>query len=217
MPLGKNGDQMHVKEDIRNARKEMKNAPLNKKLEYFWDYHKWHVVAAVAVLAIILSFVIPAVTAKKTVLSGALLNCYQVSMDAGAEKLPQALLEALGEDPEKCTVELNFGLVFDPENEEAAQLNYQSVQAIGAQVTLGELDFLVGNLEAMEAFAESGTFYALAEVFPDGDSGEYFVDVSTCPLLAECYPYLTEPLVLGIPVNATNIDRIPALLEYLLP
>lgn len=208
---------MHVKEDIRNARKEMKNAPLNKKLEYFWDYYKWHVIAVLAAIAIFLSFVIPAVTAKKTVLSGAFLNCYQVSMDGGAEKLPRALLDALGEDPEKSAVELNFGLVFDPENEEAAQLNYQSVQAIGAQVTLGELDFLVGNLSAMETFAESGTFYTLAEVFPDWDSGGYFIDVSSSKVLAECYPYLTEPLVLGIPVNATNIDRIPALLEYLLP
>ncbi len=205
----------------------LKNSNLQQKLEFLLDYYKWPAIAVVLTIVIIASFVIPAVTAKDVVLSGILLNSYQSSFEnLPVEELAEDILAALGADPEACTAELSTGLIFDPDNKEAAEISYQVAQRIGAQVSIGELDFVVGNYEAMAAFAESGTFYALSEVLRPEELTQYepwvleqsdgvLLDVSSCGALMEGYPYLREPLVLAIAVNAPHPEQIPKLLNFL--
>ena len=211
---------------LQKDKEVLKNSSLQQKLEFLLDYYKWPAIAVVLAIAIIASFVIPAVTAKETVLAGVFLNCYQSSFEDLQGNLSEDILTALGKNPAKCAVELNTGLIYDPDNAEAAEINYQSIQRIGAQVAVGDLDFMVGNYEAMLAFAESGTFYALSEVLRPEELAQYepwviaqsdgvLLDISSCSALMEGYPYLQEPLVLGIAVNAPNPEQIPELLYYL--
>lgn len=211
---------------LQKDKEVLRSSTSRQKLEFLLDYYKWPAIAVLLAIAMIASFVVPAVTAKETVLAGVFLNCYQSSFENLQQELSEEILTALGGESAKYAVELNTGLVYDPDNKEAAEINYQSVQRIGAQVTMGDLDFMVGNYEAMEAFAESGTFYALSEVLRPEELAEYepwvleqsggiLLDVSGCSALTAGYPYLQEPLVLAIAVNAPHPDQIPELLHYL--
>ncbi len=212
---------------LQKDKEVLKNSNLQQKLEFLLDYYKWPAIAVLVAIAIIASFVIPAVTAKDVVLSGIFLNSYQSAFEnLQAEEMTEDILVALGEDPEACTAELSTGMIFDPDNKEAAEISYQVVQRIGAQVAVGDLDFVVGNYEAMAAFAESGTFYSLSEVLSPEELAQYepwvmeqsggvLLEVSGCGALMEGYPYLQEPLVLAIAVNAPHPEQIPELLQYL--
>ncbi len=228
MPLAKNGENMSLKHSIQEESEKLKEASLQKKLEYFWDYYRWHLISFLVVLGIIGSFVQSARASKEAILSGICLNCYQSSFEH-MDVLAEEFLREQNVDDSKYMVEMNGGMIFDPENAEAAEISYQSIQRIGAQVTVGELDFMIGNLDAMMHFSESGTFYGLSEVLSaeelarldpylirNDQSEPIFVDVSSCEKLMECYPYMREPLVLGIAVNAPHLETIPLWLNYLL-
>ena len=220
---------MGLGNDFRSEREKLKNANTKQKLQFFWDYYKWVVIVGLIVIAVVISFVYPAIESKDVVLSGICLNSYQSSFETSYDVLIQDFLTAQGLDPDDCTMELTAGMIYDPDNQDAAEINYQSIQRIGAQITMGGLDVMIGNLGAMQAFADSGSFYELSEVLPQelmeryephlipGVQGNWIlIDVSGCDQLMENYPYLSEPLVLGIAVNAPNREMIVELIAYLL-
>lgn len=220
---------MGLKQSIQKEREKLKDATFSQKLEFFWDYYKFPAISLVIILMIIGSFIHSAVTSKDVVLSGICLNCYQSSFETYYDDLTADFLKKQDVNPSRYTIEINASMVFDPDNREAAEINYQSVQRIGAQITVGDLDFMIGNLDAMMDFVESGTFYDLSEVLTEEELAEYvpylinreqsipvLVDLSSCDALAEGYPYLQEPLVLGVAVNAPHVDMIREWISYLL-
>lgn len=243
---------MVLKSYIHAEQEKLKYATGKQKWEYFWEYYKWPVFAAMLVLAVIASFVHSAVARKNVVLSGVFLNCYQSSFEEETPGIMDAFLNEQKLDLKKYVVEVNTSLVFDPYGEEASQDNYQTVQRIGAQITAKELDFVVGNLEAVRDFAYSDTFYDLTTILSKEQLAQYegkllyvdaalldqagawtqwpdckqpdqmrkpvpvMLDVSSCDALMEQYPYLTEPLVLAVAVNAPHEDRVREIVDFLL-
>ena len=50
---------MPLMDEFKEERASIKNAPFKKKLRYFWDYYKWHVIITVA--AVVIAAVLKAV------------------------------------------------------------------------------------------------------------------------------------------------------------
>lgn len=159
--------------NLKKEREKLKNASLNQKLEFFWDYYKWPAVSVMIVLAVIGSFVHSAVMSKDVILSGICLNCYQSSFEPRFDTLTEAFLQDQNLDPSEFAVEINTSLIYAPGDENAAETNYQTVQRIGAQITAKDLDFAVGNLEAMLEFAYTDTFCDLSLLLSEEELARY--------------------------------------------
>lgn len=48
---------MAVMDEFREEREALKNGTPKEKLQYFWYYYKWHVIIALVVIIMIVSFV----------------------------------------------------------------------------------------------------------------------------------------------------------------
>ena len=48
---------MAVMDEFKEERARMKQQPLKKRLEYFWDYHKYHVLAGGFVLFFVVDMI----------------------------------------------------------------------------------------------------------------------------------------------------------------
>ncbi len=66
---------MTILEHIKKAHASVKNQPKEDRWQYFWDYYKWHVIAVVLAIALLIQGVVSFTNKKDIVFSGVLLNC----------------------------------------------------------------------------------------------------------------------------------------------
>ena len=65
---------MAWKDELNNAKKVFKTGTTRDKVEYIWEYYKWHILVVVFVVYFIGSVIYNNVTAKEYVLQGIFLN-----------------------------------------------------------------------------------------------------------------------------------------------
>lgn len=158
---------MAAMDEFKAERDAVKNGPLKQRIEYFWDYHKWHVLIPLFIGIIIGVSIYQAVTKPETIVSGIVLNTYSQSAYARANELNLAYLDKLGYDPKEYAVEFNTNLAYSNDPEQGASMNYESLQAITAQTGAGVIDFMVADTETMVDFEYRAMFADLREVLTE--------------------------------------------------
>lgn len=154
-----------LKENIKKIRTAIKEGKGAAVAEYFWDYYKLHMFVFLAVVGFLGNLGYTKLTAKEIILSGTLLNQYNILGDEPTANLVDTFMVEQGFDADETKVELNTSLRYS--NNGDSSLNDATIQGLLAQCSGGTMDFVTGDMEAMTIFAYGDYFYDLREVLTE--------------------------------------------------
>ena len=224
---------MAVMDEFKKERESIKTAPLNKKLQYIWNYY-WVQILIVAGLILTIAGVFFVVMNKKEpVLNGIYVNCYEEGYVNGE------LIEDFIEEQEidlksqevyfvtDLTYRLDDGLT-------SSSTNKQTTQALTIYHESGTMDFVVAQREIMEELALKNYFADLADIlteeqykamepyfisFPNskGEQVPVLIDMSKSEILKEAYEdEAAGSLVIGAVIGAPHKEMVGKYIEYLM-
>lgn len=163
---------MKTRRKASPEREKLKNLHGLKKVQYIWDYYKLPLVVLCIFLYIIGYSLYGHFTHKETVLYTALVNV-SVS-DSLSEQLSTSFLDYLEEDISKNTMQLYTGLYLtDDETNPYHEYTYASRMKILASIDSEQLDVVLMNKEAFDAFSQNGYLCNLEELLSDQDAALY--------------------------------------------
>lgn len=153
---------------IRQAIKEGKGGAV---FEYFYDYYKFEAFVVLAVLFFVGNLTYTKLTEKEIVLSGALLNQYNLLAEELVLDMGEEFLTEQGIDLNENKVEFNTSLRYAHSGD--SSFNDATIQGLVAQCSGGTIDFITGDMEAMTIFAYGDYFYDLREVLSEEELALY--------------------------------------------
>ena len=201
---------MALSDEIKKEWKKMKEMPFEKKVEYFWDYYKWHVFGIVFVISFIGVTIYQKATTVEYDTYGAMFNV--THLDQG-EKI-NAMLAGY-EKEHGMVAGARTDLTYF-EGEEFTSTNYETLQIFGTLVLAGDIDFVIADNMIVKKLAEQGYLLELPDSLNDYRRiTPYVLDVSDCKILKDIYGNLSSSLALGIMVSTENIEETLAFIDYL--
>ena len=212
---------MKSRENILLEKEKFKSLHGLKKIQYIWDYYKLPLVVLCIVLYIIGYSLYGHFTHKDTLLYTALVNIS--ASETLTTQLSTDFLDYLGEDPSKNTMQLYSGLYLtDDESNPYHEYTYASRIKILAVIDNEELDVVLMNEEAFDAFSQNGYLCNLEELLSDTDTALYnklkpylvtntviLEDNSTDLQLDSSLTYeaVTKEYTMGLDLSQTGIIR----------
>ena len=128
---------MPVMDEFKEEREALKAQPFKKKLEYFWNYYKWHTIGTIVGVILLFTLVGDMVNNKETVFSGILVNTYPRYEETDA--FDAAIAEVLEIDTGKYQVKFDYNFymseVFDNNS-------YQTTQMLMVHTAAGDVDVM---------------------------------------------------------------------------
>ncbi len=142
---------MTILEHIKKASAEVRGKPPKERLEYFWDYYKWHAIVIVLVIAILTQGIVGICNRRETVFSGIFLNC-KISVEDDA--FLQGFYDYAGIDAssQEATFYTDLTLT-DGKN----QNDINTFRRIMAGIANKDTDIIVGQTEAFRLCAYNST------------------------------------------------------------
>lgn len=219
---------MALMDKFGKERNAVKNQPLSQKLSYFWQYYKWVAALVVLVIVFILTYIYPLLTRPETLISGVMLNTYNDSLKNPAENLATDFLKQYDINDSKYAIDLNTSFIYTPTGEsDIATSNYEIMQVLLTKSSIGDLNFLTGDLESMTDLASKEFFTDLSEVLTDEQLILYepyliyieeqplFIDMSQCERLTNIYKLSLDTLCFGV-VYPANKETLLQFIDYLM-
>lgn len=130
---------MKISESIKNACATIKNQPKEARWQYFWDYYKWHLVAVILVIALLIQGVVSLVNQKDIVFSGILLNC---KIGVNDEAFLADFYSYAGIDAATQEAAFYSDLML---KDGSSKSDVNTIQRIIAGVATKDIDFVVGQ------------------------------------------------------------------------
>ena len=163
---------MRAKRKASLEREKLKNLHGLKKVQYIWDYYKLPIVVLCIFLYIITYSLYGHFTHKETVLYTALVNVS--ASESLTAQLSTDFLDFIDTDTSKETMQLYTGLYLtDDETNPYHEYTYASRMKILAAIDSEQLDVVLMNKEAFDAFSQNGYLCNLEELLSDQDSALY--------------------------------------------
>lgn len=162
---------MPVMDEFREERQALKNKSLKDKLSYFFDYYKWHTLAVIVLIAVVISLVSSFINHKDWGFYVCLLN---TSSYPWAETYVQNFAEYAEIDTGEYEVVFDTDMFINADMtgmETAATL-----QKITTYAMAGDIDVMIAGSEFIERYANGKNFHNLR-------------DILTPEQLALCEPY----------------------------
>lgn len=196
------------------------------KLEYVWDYYKWHITAAVVAAAVLFSTVRHFVTYREPILNIIMINCS--SLDTGEDSFDE-FLAAYGHDPVEEPIALSSNIFF---SEDSSMEAVSNIELLAAMIAAGDQDLFFGTGDIYLEYANQGALQDLSKVLPadlldqyassliytteDGATEEYpcAIKLTDNAWLSENNYY--DTCYFGIFYNAPHLDTVQEFAEFLL-
>ena len=151
------------------AKPDFKNMPTAKKVEYVWDYYRFHIMGIIVLVITLGSIIHHYATLKTVVLDMIFLNAYTVEDD----DVPfEQFLTEQGYDPTEHQVYLTTSLSFAL-TEDGYQADYTTLQAISAMFSTGDVDVFAMPPQIFEEYASAGYTLDLSTVFTEEELATY--------------------------------------------
>ena len=183
---------MPVMDEFKEEREALKNGPLRDKIKYFIYYYKWHTIAALAAIFLVVTLIHDIVTAKDAAFYAAFIN--GTALD-NAEEFNDAFIDYAGIDTNE------YDVIFDTtmyllDSNSGDQMSVAASQKLVAYMASGELDIFGANYSLFSDYAHSTYLYDLR-------------DVLTEEQLEACEPYLyyvDRPVVEAIEEAESSLE-----------
>lgn len=210
----------------------------NDKLEYLWDYYKFHVLGIIFVLALVIAGIFYLKEDSKTdILNGYLLNSNWG--DDKAQELLQEFAAAQGYDLEKGNAYFNSSVYIDVQLQD--QMSSVAYTKVMSDLDMKRTDFYFCNEEMFDYFGEKEAFLNLETAVSsellekykerlittttydeDGNVLKTYVagiDVSDAPVLERMQQdgriYEDGKIIFSIPYNTVRLERAMEFLDFL--
>lgn len=167
---------------------DFKTLPAKSKMQYIWDYYRWHIIGGICIAAFVISLVVHYATYKDPILEVLMVNCND-SLN-GDESSFDDFLEEYGYDKNKSPVSLYSSLKIV----EGDSLSYQDQQALMLVMAGGQQDVFFANEDVFMGYADQGMFVDLSTYLPK-DLLEKYKDsliYSTNDGTVDAYPCAVE-------------------------
>lgn len=185
-----------LRDEIRLQHEKLSNEPFSKKLEYFWDYYKVHVMITVFLAFLFGSILHAIVSQKETVLSIALINSFPNIED---ELLMEDFENYLELNHKKQQVLIDSTYYIDDESSSPYASTYS--QKFSTNAMAGKLDVVLADSTNFDFYGNQGFFQDLSLVLPKDvmekyQDSLYYVD----------HPYdeTTDKVPVGIKINKAS-------------
>ena len=190
---------MRAKRKASLEREKLKNLHGLKKVQYIWDYYKLPIVVLCIFLYIITYSLYVNFTHKETVLYTDLVNVS--ASESLTAQLSTDFLDFIDTDTSKETMQLYTGLYLtDDETNPYHEYTYASRMKILASIDSEQLDVVLMNKEAFDAFSQNGYLCDLMELLSDKDT----------VLLNECKPDLVTNTII-LEDNSVDLQFDPSI------
>lgn len=162
---------MTIFEHIKKQHENIKSKPKEERWSYFWDYYKWHTLAVILAIAILIQGVVSIVNKKEIVFSGILLNC-MLNIDDDA--FLEGFYHHAGIDGKKQEAAFYTDILLTDKN---TKTDVTSFQRIMAGIATKETDFIVGQKENFQLCAyNTSRMLKDLRTFLDADTLTQFAD-----------------------------------------
>lgn len=145
------------------AKPDFKAMSTTKKLEYVWDYYRFHILGIIILVITFGSIVHHYATIKTSVLDMVFLNAYPLEEDMAPF---DDFLEQQGYNPKDYEVYVTTSLSYVL-TEESYQEDYYTNQGLSAMFATGELDIFVTPHQVFHDFASYGYVSDLRHFFTE--------------------------------------------------
>ncbi len=129
---------MALMDEFKTERESIKDAPLKKKLAYFWEYYKWHLFVVVVVIWLLCSLIHHYVTYKEVGFRAVLINCAEIYPD---NEPALEFAELAGIDTEEYEVLFDSSMVLHDDHYDDAVI--ATTQKMMVYYSAGDLDVMV--------------------------------------------------------------------------
>lgn len=160
---------MPVMDEFREEREALKNGTFKQKMQYFWDYYKWHVIIGAFVLVLLVIFIKDIVNNKDFAFHGFFIN---TRANHGVSELFLDEFVQLAElDTEKYEV-------FIDSDESIIKNSYDEItSAAHQQLTISimaeEVDFVAMDEDTFGQYASTSTYFDMREILSDEQIAKY--------------------------------------------
>ncbi len=151
-----------ISDEIREQQKKLKDMTLKEKAGYIAYYYKWHIIIALVILSVAVSFIYNLATKKENVLFLEVINS-NVPLDGTGDLIEPYREKAADFDPKKqqmtadyCYIDVNGG-------------DYMSMatdQKVTAMLTVGSIDAMIAPPAVIEKYKATECFTDMREVLP---------------------------------------------------
>ena len=163
---------MKLKQKASPELEKLKTLHGPQKIRYIWDYYKLPIVVLCILLYILGYSLYGHFTHKEKILYTALVNVS--ASDSLTEQLSTGFLDSLDQDTSKTTMQLYTGLYLtDDETNPFHEYTYASRMKILASIDGKQLDVVLMNKEAFDAFSQNGYLCDLEELLSSEDVDLY--------------------------------------------
>ena len=160
---------MALMDEFKKERASIKNAPLKKKLQYFWDYYKWYVFGMLFLIVAICLFIRTAATHTETILYTMFFNTGSEDIyheDMGAEFLSYAGIE---DEKQLALIDVSYYMSTD-ESEPGVQAAFQKLSIF---TQTNQLDIIGGPIDSINACMYNTYLYDLRTILTEEQFAKY--------------------------------------------
>lgn len=152
---------MPVMDEFREEREALKNGTFKQKLQYFWDYYKWHVIGGGFGIILLVIFVKDMLDNKDFAFYGFFINTN--SNEAVSTAFLDTFADLAGLDTE------NYAVMIDSSQSIVKNSHDEITMAAHQKLTISimaeEVDFVAMDENTFGQYASTSTYFDLREVF----------------------------------------------------
>lgn len=154
---------MPLMDEFKEEREALKHGTPKQKLRYFWDYYKWHTIAVIAAILILIFSIREIVTRKDIAFYACFLNLARYDYTTDEVESVNAFAEFAGIDTDKyeiiydTSVQIGMGTATDSE----------SSQKLLAYLFSAEIDVMASDLDSILIYAYQGDFYDMRDLLSE--------------------------------------------------
>ena len=157
---------MAVMDEFREEREALKNGTPKEKLQYFWYYYKWHVIIALVVIIMIVSFVQQLRDRTDPAFYAVMLNASL--LDQTTSEQPEFVTDFAGKEGiDLNTSDITFDTSIRIVEDSMDETSITSSQKLMVYVAANELDCMITDFTSFQKYANSSMFYDLRDVLTE--------------------------------------------------
>lgn len=153
---------MPVMDEFRQEREAMKQKSFKEKMQYFWDYYKWHVIGGAVLAVCVVSLVSSILGRRDCAFYGAFVNAYQTP---DYEAFRDDFADRAGIDLAEKDILFDTDLYITANGNDQASVN--ASQRLTVYVAAGDVDVMASGLTVMNQYAYNEFFLDLRQILPE--------------------------------------------------
>lgn len=208
---------------------DFKSLSAKAKIEYIWDYYRWHIIITVGVIIAVTSTIHYYAAYQENVMNIVIVNAADPQQEAALGL--DEFYELAGLNPADGEIYIDTSLVYSLDADDA--MYYYNEQTLLVRFAAGDMDVFIAPQQVFERYADNGYLADLSTLLSEEDVAKYAdlfaygtdLDTNTsipCGIILEDNSWLTEnhyydgTCCIGITANTESPELALEFLQYIM-